>query len=60
MLLVSGFDDIDAIVEMNTDDGSTNSITVIETYIHVDKRKKIYQDALALNKHPTHNLNCFQ
>ena len=58
MLLVSGFDDIDAIVEMNTDDGSTNSITVIET--NIDKRKKIYQDALALNKHLTHNLNCFR
>ena len=35
--MVSGFDDIDAIVEMNTSDGPKNSITIIESYI--DKRK---------------------
>ena len=37
MLLVSGFDDIDAIAEMCTDDGPKNSVSVIENFI--DKRK---------------------
>ena len=35
--LVSGFDDLDTIAEMNTDNGSKNSVSTIESYI--DKRK---------------------
>ena len=32
-LIVSGFDAIDSIVEINTGDGPENSIDLIETYI---------------------------
>ena len=45
--MVSGFNDIDAIVEMNTSDGSKNSIKIIESYN--DKRNLIYQTAWVLN-----------
>ena len=48
--MVSGFDDIDAMVEMNTSDGPKNSITIIESYI--DKRKSDLPNCMGPNHLP--------
>ena len=48
--LVSGFDDIDAIVEMNTDDGPKNTISVVESFI--DKRKANLPQCMGLHQMP--------
>lgn len=43
----SGFDDIDAIMEMDVTDSPSNSITAIEQYI--DKRKSVLKDCIRPN-----------
>ena len=47
-LVVTGFDDIDSIRELNVS-GSNNSITMIETFI--DKRKDILTNCMGPNNH---------
>ena len=49
-LIVSGFDAIDSIVEMNTEDGPKNSIDLIETYI--EKRKESFPQCMGPNQIP--------
>ena len=47
---VSGFDDIDAIAEMCTDDGPKNSVSVIESFI--DKRKANHPKCMGPHQSP--------
>ena len=45
--IVTGFDDLDAIIEMNVDDGPSSTVHTIEQYI--DKRKHALPQCMGPN-----------